>query len=144
MTLLRGTSNSGCWFARIPGAGPCDGRLVRCHLLTRQVIRREWKSLMHGDALMHAFRERARGRGDLPGRMRDIIDDPRTWVWGCGGAMGPGGHHGMFKPDGQLPVPRERLPVGLEEIVAELDGLLGREPFGVFLDRTYGPLAVAA
>ena len=30
-----------CWFAQLPDAGPCEGRLVRCHLLPRQVIKRE-------------------------------------------------------------------------------------------------------
>jgi hypothetical protein len=30
-----------CWFSMLPDAGPCDGRLVRCHLIPRQTIRRE-------------------------------------------------------------------------------------------------------
>jgi hypothetical protein len=25
-----------CWFADLPDAGPCDGGLVRCHLIRRQ------------------------------------------------------------------------------------------------------------
>jgi hypothetical protein len=64
--------------------------------------------------------------------LRRMQDDPRCWVWGCGGPMGPGGHHGQFKPDGPRPIPRHRLPPALEEFAAEL----GLE---WWLDYTYGP-----
>jgi hypothetical protein len=108
-----------CWFAALPDAGPCEGRLVRCHLIPQQLIRREVRTLA-------ALRD---PRGEIPVRLRAI--DPRCWVYGCGGAMGPGGHHGRFKPDGPLPIPRRLLPAGLEKFAAEL-GL------GWWLDRTYG------
>ena len=116
--LLRANSN-GCWFSRLPGADPCEGRLVRCHLIPRQVLRRE-----------HPLRHE-------PGHVNLVLHNPATWVWGCGGAMGPGGHHGKYKPDGPRPIPRHLLPPGLEEFAAEL-GL------GWWLDRTYGPLEVVA
>lgn len=94
-----------CFFEGWPGAGPCDGRLVRAHLIRRQVIRREV-----GDA--HAW-------------------DPRCWVPCCGGPTGCGGHHGMLDQSRRLRVPRDRLPVGVEEFAAEF-GL------GWWLDREYG------
>lgn len=95
-----------CWFSMLPDAGPCEGRLVRCHLIPRQKIR-------------------------LEAALADPAD-PRCWVWGCGGPMGPGGHHGQFKPDGPRPIARHRLPPALEEFAAEL----GLE---WWLDYTYGP-----
>jgi len=48
---------------------PCEGRLVRCHLIEKQELVR---------------------RGLDPW-------DPATWVFGCGGwGYGNEGHHGMF------------------------------------------------
>jgi hypothetical protein len=32
-----------CWFASLPGAGPCDGRLVRCHLIPKNKLRDEFR-----------------------------------------------------------------------------------------------------
>jgi hypothetical protein len=94
-----------CFFASLPDAGPCDGRPRKCHLIPKQKIRRE--------------------------APRADTADPRCWVWGCGGPMGQGGHHGQFKPDGPRPIARHRLPPGLEEFAAEL----GLE---WWLDYTYG------
>lgn len=31
-----------CWLAKVPGAGACDGRLVRAHLIPKQRIKREY------------------------------------------------------------------------------------------------------
>lgn len=72
---------------------PCDGRLVRCHLVKQQVIQR---------------------RGHDPW-------DSRAWVWGCGGPQGNGGHHGMLDQSRKLRIPRERLPAAVEEFASELD-----------------------
>lgn len=99
-----------CWFASLPDAGPCDGRLVRCHLLPQQLLRREV------------------GSG-----WRKVAADPRSWVWGCGGPVGIGGHHGQLDSSRALRIPRHRLPAGVEALAAEL-GLTW------WLDRTYGPL----
>jgi len=88
-----------CWFKSLPDAGPCDGRLVKCHLIKRQVLERE-------------LGKREGGR---------LVRDDRTWVWGCGGPMGPGGHHGQFKPDGAKPIPLSRLPLGFLRLMADLD-----------------------
>lgn len=101
------TTQPSCWFARLPGASACDGRLVRCHLIPRQTIRREVS--------------------------RSAVLDIRTWVWGCGGPMGVGGHHGMLDYSRTLRIPRNRLPAQVEEFAAE-HGLTW------WLDRTYGPL----
>jgi hypothetical protein len=72
---------------------PCDGRLVKAHLIRRQVLRR-----LVGPQAEH---------------------DDRTWVWSCGGPVGMGGHHGMLDYARTIRIPRERLPGALEEFVAE-------------------------
>jgi hypothetical protein len=59
--------------------------------------------------------------------------DERTWIWGCGGLTGIGGHHGQLDHSRTLRVPREKLPPGLEDFAAE-HGLTW------WLDREYGPL----
>jgi hypothetical protein len=91
----RGVRRS-CWFAGLPDAGPCDGRLVRCHLIRRQVLRRELNA--------------------APA----VVDDPRCWVWGCGGPTGCSGHHGALDTARTLRVPRDRLPAAFVEFVEEL------------------------
>lgn len=95
-----------CFFAGWPDAGPCDGRLIRAHLVPRQVLKRE---LNAGPS---------------------VIDDPRTWVWCCGGPMGVSGHHGKFDSSRTLRIPRHRLPAGFVSFMDEL-GL------GWWIDRTY-------
>ncbi len=94
-----------CWLARFSSV-PCEGRLIRAHLIPRQLLRRE-------------------GHGGM-------VDDPRTWVWSCGGAMGVGGHHGMLDYSRRLRVPFEALPAGVVEIAEEL-GL------SWWVAREYGP-----
>jgi hypothetical protein len=109
---------------------PCDGRLVKCHLIPRRTIaeavqvglqarRRTFEiSLAEYDAMIGGAIVRANR-------------DERSWVWGCGGPMGPTGHHGMLDASRTLRIPRHRLPAGLEEFAEEL-GL------GWYLDREYG------
>jgi hypothetical protein len=86
----------GCWVAlNVIGCGPCDGRLVLAHLISRQVLRRE-------------------GFGDL-------VWHDAVYETVCGGAMGLSGHHGQI--DGRtLRIPREVLPGALETF-AEAHGL---------------------
>jgi hypothetical protein len=97
-----------CWFASLPGAGPCDGRLVRCHLIPKQTIVREVR----------------------PGGVRASWDD-RVWVWGCGGPTGLSGPHGMLDSSRTLRIPRARLPPSVESFAVD-HGL------GWWLDREYG------
>lgn len=87
-----------CFFKGLPDAGPCEGRLVKCHLVKRQTLDREL--------------------GKAEGRKAIAAD--WSWVLGCGGAMGPGGHHGQFKPDGPKPIPLSMLPVDFTRRMAEL------------------------
>jgi hypothetical protein len=82
---------------------PCTGRLIRAHLIPRQVIKRA---------------------GGNP-------DDPRSWVWACGGVVGLGGHHGMLDSSRTLRLARAAVPGPVEELAYEL-GLMW------WLDRTYG------
>jgi hypothetical protein len=80
-----------CWLAQFTDT-PCEGRLVRCHLLDKQVLKRA---------------------GLDPW-------DERAWVWGCGGhGHGNEGHHGELD-SGTLSVPRSELPVVLEQLAAEI------------------------
>jgi hypothetical protein len=99
-----------CWFASLPGAGPCDGRLRQCHLVPRQLLRRELG----------------------PAQGKRAAADPRSWVWGCGGPMGVSGHHGAVDWARTLRVPRHLLPACVEEFAAEHD-------LEWWVDRTYGP-----
>jgi hypothetical protein len=98
-----------CWLATIPDSGACDGRLVRCHLLPQQLLRRELG----------------------PRGWRRVASDPRSWVWGCGGPVGCSGHHGALDYSRTLRVPRVMLPAGLEVLAEDL-GL------SWWLDREYG------
>jgi hypothetical protein len=107
------THTEPCWFASVPGAGPCDGPLVRCHLLPKHVLRQNFPKGFEGRALAV------------------LQADPRSWVWGCGGSMGLGGHHGQLDTSRTLRIPRELIPTGTEEFAAEL----GLTPW---LDREYG------
>jgi hypothetical protein len=85
-----------CFFRGLPGAGPCDGRLVRVHLIPRQLLKRELNAAPK------------------------VQTDPRGWVWGCGGPMGVSGHHGMLDSSRTLKVPRHRLPAEFVEWCEEL------------------------
>lgn len=78
---------------------PCDGRLVRCHLIKQQVLIRE-----------------ARSKGVEPAVW---CADPRTWVWGCGGPHGNGGHHGILDQSRRIRLPPENLPPDLLEFARE-------------------------
>jgi hypothetical protein len=72
-------------FSRIP----CNGRLIRAHLIPKQVIHREAPEA--------------------------DIWDPRVYVLACGGGSGIGGHHGMLDFSRTIRIPRRLLPPGLEE-----------------------------
>jgi hypothetical protein len=70
---------------------PCDGELIRAHLIPKQLLIREGLNPM----------------------------DPRTFVWACGGPTGLGGHHGMLDQSRKLRVAREALPALLEQFAFE-------------------------
>lgn len=82
-----------CFFAGLHNAGPCDGRLRKCHLIPKQLIKREVGA--------------------------SAVWDDRVYVLGCGGATGVSGHHGAFDFSRTIRVPRHRLPPELEEFAAE-------------------------
>lgn len=103
-----------CFLARFSDR-PCDGRLVKAHLIPRQTLKREVCGAT-GTRLLYL----------------DVVNDPRSWVWACGGPLGNAGHHGMLDASRTLRIPRDRLPLALEDFAAEL-GL------GWWLDREYGP-----
>lgn len=106
--LLRPVHGVTCFLAEFSDK-PCEGRHVRVHLIPKQLIRREL------------------GKG-----WRTIADDPRCWVWACGGAMGPSGHHGMLDYTREIRIPRSALPAGVELFALE-HGLTW------WLTREYGP-----
>jgi hypothetical protein len=72
---------------------PCSGRLVRVHLIPKQLLKTkgnyEW--------------------------------DERSWVWACGGIMGNAGHHGMLDHSKRLRISRSVLPTAVEELATELN-----------------------
>ena len=110
-----------CWVAaNVPGAGPCDGRLIRAHLVPQQLLRRE-----------------------LGVEGRRAAEDERSWVWCCGGMTGLGGHHGLIdvraRVHDPLRIERRWLPPAVEEFAAEKDPLC-KQPgaISVYLERTYG------
>lgn len=127
-----------CFFKGWPGAGPCDGALIRAHLIPRQLLKREFPHGVFFDDERWVKAARCDDRYEVPHRpLEALCRDPRGWVPCCGGPMGPGGHHGMLDVSRTLRVPRGRLPAGLEEFAAEL-GL------SWWLDRTYGEREAAA
>lgn len=82
---------------------PCDGRLVRTHLIPRQLIGRVV---------------------DAP-RFAEVVDDPRSFVIACGGPLGNAGHHGHLDSSRRLRVPRDRIPQGTGGSWAWSGGLSG-------------------
>jgi len=84
-----------CWLRRF-SEEPCEGRIIRAHLVDRQLLKRE--------------------------RLAHLIDDPRTWVPACGGMTGLGGHHGaadpMLSARRELVVPRWAIPEELELLMS--------------------------
>ena len=62
---------------------PCEGCLVRCHIITQQELRK---------------------------RHLDLAGDPRTYVMGCGGLTGATGHHGMLDYTKKLRLPLDAIP----------------------------------
>lgn len=93
---------------------PCDGVLIRAHLIPRQLLKREGFEL--------------------------YAESPATWVMACGGPMGNAGHHGMLDTGHRpLRLPRAAIPAAVLEMAHELDALLGdRHPFAAYLDREFG------
>jgi hypothetical protein len=96
-----------CFLAPFAPEKPCDGRLIRAHLIPVHLLKREVRQAWAA------------------------ANDPRSWVWACGGPMGNAGHHGMLDASRTLRIPRDRLPRGLEALAEDL-GL------GWWLDREYG------
>lgn len=119
-----------CFFAGWPGAGLCNGSLIRAHLIPKQRIRREFPhGAVHvtGGAYRRATRqegERMRASGLPEGRLLPELEwDHRVWVPVCGGPMGNAGHHGRFDARAghasAFRIPRVRLPAALEAFAEE-------------------------
>lgn len=96
-----------CFLAQFAST-PCDGQLVRAHLLPRQLLKRH-----------------------VPDRAAELIQDPRSWVPACGGITGCSGHHGAYDFARTLRIPRHMLPPGVEELAEELNLVW-------WLDRSFG------
>jgi hypothetical protein len=71
---------------------PCSGRLIRAHLIPKQVLKR-----YGGDPM-----------------------DPRSFVLACGGITGISAHHGLFDSSLRLRLAREAVPAGVFELADEL------------------------
>jgi hypothetical protein len=124
-----------CWLAEhgVHERGPmppCDGQLVRAHLLPRQHMRKAWATIHH---LRGSRSPRAAIHSLTHNRLSEYVEDPRGWVAACGGPQGNGGHHAMLDVARTLRVPPQELPEGLWHLAAEL-GLTW------WLEREYGRL----
>lgn len=103
---------AGCWFAGLPAAGKCDGRLQKCHLLPKALLKRElWQS------------RRWKASGRLPESLQELVWDERVWIPGCQF------HHYRVDESRKLRVPRHLLPPAVEAFAAEwgLEWWLSRE-----------------
>jgi hypothetical protein len=88
-----------CWLAehgvmeKGRAMAPCDGRMVRVHLIPRRLIKR-----------INAAKQW----------------DIRAWVLACGGIMGNAGHHGMLDHSRTLRIPRAAIPPATQQLADEL------------------------
>lgn len=128
----------GCFLARFSDR-PCEGALVRTHLIEQQKLAKTFPggAFLDGRLGWVAVSRITPVRSDSSqGRsLRSLQDDPGTWVWACGGAMGLEGHHGDL--DGRRSVHRPlRVPrVALPEAVELFAATFGLE---AYLERKYG------
>lgn len=120
-----------CWLAQFAET-PCDGALVRCHLLQKQWLAQEFPE----GAVWLPEATQAVSARDL--RLRGVLFDdsarelslerlqkhPALWEPGCGGPMGNAGHHGAFDHY-KLPVPRSAVSQRTLTFIHEL-GLSAR------------------
>lgn len=91
-----------CWFAGLPDAGECEGRMQACHLLPKSLIKRElWQS--------------RKWRGRLPETLHELQWDPRVVVAGCQR------HHFRLDESRKLKIPRYLLPPSVEEYAREYE-----------------------
>lgn len=134
---------SSCYVAEVAARfpeldiGPCEGQLVRGHLLSKQRIAKEFPKgalRLEGKLLPVTRREYPRDRTSGPKlcTLKQLQEDPRCWRPICGGASAVAGHHGQLD-QGKVRLTRRMLPADLEEF-AEQTGLLWE------LDRIYGPV----
>lgn len=109
-------------------AGPCDGALIRAHLIPRQrIVRARKTAVWTKDTTPAQFRMLQRPE-------QELVWDERVWVPMCGGPMGNAGHHGMLDAGGvrRLRLVRAWLPSAVEAFAVEY----GLE---ASLERDYGP-----
>lgn len=136
-----------CWFRDLARAGPCEGALVRCHLIDQQEMRKRfpkgavkidgrWFSVQRLRRPDPEMSELAHLIDDEPVRrtLEELQADERSFVPGCGGLVGLSGHHGRFDfaahDRSRLIVPRSMLPAETIEYAAELE-------LTPWLERTY-------
>lgn len=119
--LLASFYNPDCWLQRhgeMEGGRvmpPCDGRLIKAHLIPRQLLDREFPN---GTTILGTYYT-----------LEDLLDHTATWVLACGGPMGNAGHHGYLDVARRLRVPWRALPpatIGLARVLG-LDWWLRRE-----------------
>lgn len=107
-----------CWLAQFTNT-PCNGRLQRVHLISKQRIKRALRS---GAGRLRA--EHMELSAD------EIVWDDRAWVPGCEA------HHHMLDQSRKLQIPRWAISPATEQYAREY-GLM------VFLELEYGPLEAA-
>jgi hypothetical protein len=104
-----------CWLSRFSDE-PCDGQIVKCHLIPQQKLKRIWNEVYHAKRLpTQMYPELSRWPS-----LKHLLDDPATWVPGCGGPMGNAGHHGQLDHSRTLRVPYARLPLQTIKLATDL------------------------
>lgn len=120
-----------CWLAQFSDE-PCEGALVRCHLLQKQWLAQTFPegAVWLPDARVAVSVRDLRLQGvlyddavrELP--LERLLKHSALWEAGCGGPMGNAGHHGAFDHY-KLPVPRSAVPMRTLTFIYQL-GLSAR------------------
>lgn len=103
-----------CFLARLSDK-PCEGRMTKAHLISKQAIRKEiWTPALAEPNLC-----------GFPATLKALQDDPRCWVPACWT------HHQALDFSRTIRIAREQLPAAVEDFAAQ---------YGVvwILEREYG------
>lgn len=131
-----------CFFAGWPDVTPCEGQLVRAHLIAKGRIKKAFRNgaWRDGERWINRIPDEALDDPETIAAWRhltleEIQADRRCWIPVCGGLTGIGAHHGQLdNPSSKLRLTRAQLTLDVEEFAAEFG-------FEALLDREYGPRA---
>lgn len=119
-----------CWLAQFSDV-PCDGPLVRVHLIPRSLLKKEFRNGVYLQRCRPGGSGLAVGEETTWRSWQELAIDRAAWVFACGGIMGNSGHHGMLDVARTLRIPRSAIPEETERFAAMLE-------LEWWLDREYG------